>query len=592
MHGGEQTPAEGARASTSAPATRGRVLRRKCACGKNTAGSGECGRCADKEKRLQRRAARANEDAGAQEEVPQVVHDVLGSPGHALDAGVRSFMESRFGHDFSRVRAQTVPARDAAAGLRVGPPDDRFEQEAEQVARRVTAHAPARSHAADAPGYDFSQVRIHTDARAAQSARAVNALAYTAGRDIVFGEGQYRPHTADGLSVLAHELTHTLQQQSVSLLRRQVAPAKTCTTTFTKAGNFRQLVDLVRAAEAKLVACGKTDIGDRINMLRGIYYGTEWSADFKKEKSEVRNQGFQTFTGTVFAPDDPRACLDCNLFEALQASQDVTDGSAKGARHVDVGHLLIGMDARRSWAARKVSMSPGGASGLAISTWVGDLGGGAALLAKGRVAVPTKPATDMFVGSNFGGSINLEGDVAGYDVGRDASSPTDPAAPVIASGKGIADALESYLIPAGAGSEWNNRCGNFLRMVGGTVSGATLTNRAAVVSALAPQVEGFACFYLWNRLRQQEKLSSATMTAASEHITGASKEVTEVFVDALAGCMAKPAARLAPVTKPSPSPKGSVSPYCQSFITGTKTFEQGKEKLKEVEEGARRWFGL
>ena len=63
-------------------------------------------------------------------------------------------------------------------------------------------------------GYDFSQVRIHTDARAAESARAVNALAYTVGRDIVFGVGQYAPGTSRGQRLMAHELTHVVQQNS------------------------------------------------------------------------------------------------------------------------------------------------------------------------------------------------------------------------------------------------------------------------------------------------------------------------------------------------------------------------------------------
>ncbi len=61
-------------------------------------------------------------------------------------------------------------------------------------------------------GYDFSQVRVHTDPRAAASARAVNALAYTVGRDVVFGSGQYAPRTSAGQRLLAHELTHVLQQ--------------------------------------------------------------------------------------------------------------------------------------------------------------------------------------------------------------------------------------------------------------------------------------------------------------------------------------------------------------------------------------------
>lgn len=59
---------------------------------------------------------------------------------------------------------------------------------------------------------DFSRVRIHTDTRAAQSARALNAYAYTVGHDIVFGAGQYAPEERAGRRLLAHELTHVVQQ--------------------------------------------------------------------------------------------------------------------------------------------------------------------------------------------------------------------------------------------------------------------------------------------------------------------------------------------------------------------------------------------
>jgi hypothetical protein len=103
---------------------------------------------------LQRKA----ENTGASGDVPPIVHDVLRSPGRPLDAATRAFMEPRFGHDFSRVR-----------------------------------------------------VRI--DAKAAESARVLNALAYTVGPDVVFGAGQYAPHTKAGDELLAHELTHTVQQQ-------------------------------------------------------------------------------------------------------------------------------------------------------------------------------------------------------------------------------------------------------------------------------------------------------------------------------------------------------------------------------------------
>src|SRR5262245_16028869 len=61
-------------------------------------------------------------------------------------------------------------------------------------------------------GYDFSKVRVHTDGEAASSATAVNALAYTSGQNIVFGPAQYTPGSDAGRRLLAHELTHVIQQ--------------------------------------------------------------------------------------------------------------------------------------------------------------------------------------------------------------------------------------------------------------------------------------------------------------------------------------------------------------------------------------------
>jgi hypothetical protein len=61
-------------------------------------------------------------------------------------------------------------------------------------------------------GYDFSKVRVHTNERAAESAQAVNALAYTVGDNVVFGAGQYAPFSSSGQKLLAHELAHVVQQ--------------------------------------------------------------------------------------------------------------------------------------------------------------------------------------------------------------------------------------------------------------------------------------------------------------------------------------------------------------------------------------------
>jgi len=63
-------------------------------------------------------------------------------------------------------------------------------------------------------GHDLSRVRVHTNARAVDSARAVNAQAYTVGRDVVFGAGEYAPRAHTGKSLLAHELTHVVKQRT------------------------------------------------------------------------------------------------------------------------------------------------------------------------------------------------------------------------------------------------------------------------------------------------------------------------------------------------------------------------------------------
>ena len=135
------------------------ALQRKCSCGGNA--SGTCEEC--KKKKLQRSASAA----AASELAPPIVHDVLRSPGQPLDSATRSFFEPRL-------------------------------------------------------GMDLSGVRTHTDSRAVQSAQAVNALAYTSGRDIVFREGAYAPSTASGGRLLAHELAHVAQQSGATpTLQRQ-----------------------------------------------------------------------------------------------------------------------------------------------------------------------------------------------------------------------------------------------------------------------------------------------------------------------------------------------------------------------------------
>ena len=126
---------------------------------------------------------------------------------------------------------------------------DREEKEEEEEeglqAKRVNGHAPevspetqarieslrgggqplpetARAFFEPRFGRDFSQVRIHTDAGAAESAQALSARAYTLGNDIVFGAGEYAPDSNEGKHLLAHELTHVVQQKQGRVQRLSV----------------------------------------------------------------------------------------------------------------------------------------------------------------------------------------------------------------------------------------------------------------------------------------------------------------------------------------------------------------------------------
>jgi hypothetical protein len=150
------------------------VLQRACACGQHHSG-GECESCRRQRQEttglLQRFPSPGGRGVRSQGPVPPIVHEVLRSPGRPLDSAARATMEPRFGRD-------------------------------------------------------FSQVQVHTDGQAAKSARAVNAMAYTVGRDIVFGEGQYRPDNLQGQKLLAHELAHTIQQNQATAYHRNLTASR------------------------------------------------------------------------------------------------------------------------------------------------------------------------------------------------------------------------------------------------------------------------------------------------------------------------------------------------------------------------------
>jgi hypothetical protein len=132
-----------------------------------------------------------------------VVNDVLNSHGQPLDRTTSSYMGSRFGHDFSKVR-------------------------------------------------------VHADSRAAEAAEAVNSYAFTFGTDIVFGSGQYSPQTNAGQQLLAHELTHVVQQQSGA------APLSIQRMAKWQPGTVSQELNL-----AERVASGTMHAGETLFVLNG-----------------------------------------------------------------------------------------------------------------------------------------------------------------------------------------------------------------------------------------------------------------------------------------------------------------------------------
>ena len=200
-----------------------RLLQRKCACGNSTGLTGECSKCQSKKTVLQQKQDTAQNDIS---EVPPIINEIL--------------------HSSELMQAK----------LTIGASDDPLEREADQIADRVMA-APTHSAVSNAPlhiqrftgqatvqddaavpasvnhvlanpgrplepalqqdmeqcfGHDFSSVRVHTDAAAERSAQDVNAKAYTVGNKIMFGAGRFAPGTHEGRRLIAHELTHVVQQ--------------------------------------------------------------------------------------------------------------------------------------------------------------------------------------------------------------------------------------------------------------------------------------------------------------------------------------------------------------------------------------------
>jgi hypothetical protein len=270
----------------NAPSTR---LESPCACG------GECPRCqAGPPGREQVQTKRAAPGGSGQAAAPPVVEEVLRSPGRPLDAATRSFMEPRFGHD-------------------------------------------------------FSQVRVHSGASAAISARQVNANAYTAGHHIVFAAGQFAPGTNAGQRLIAHELTHVVQQSGAD---RNATPISV----------QRDMDDILAGKIARAWNAGFANHASPYAYIRQQVDDTDAafednvSAAFIELQSDFR---LETFAGV----DDGRAMLNV-LYQAIMTGSVTSYERKQGERILDalkkgvpVNKYLADVEQAKIFPARNMGLT-------------------------------------------------------------------------------------------------------------------------------------------------------------------------------------------------------------------------------------------
>ena len=214
------------------------VLQRKCACGKEPKDGAACADCSGTKKGLLQRYF---DDSAATNEITPRNAEVRTLAGSAfaptlsdvrVSSGTPIFRKLMIGasNDPLELEADRVAEQVLAAPLNaaVSPPLTRIRRFAGQATEGADTAPASVDQALASPGrpleptllqdmeqrfgHDFSRVRVHSDAEAEQSARDVSAYAYTVGHNVVFGAGRFAPDTYEGRRLIAHELTHVVQQ--------------------------------------------------------------------------------------------------------------------------------------------------------------------------------------------------------------------------------------------------------------------------------------------------------------------------------------------------------------------------------------------
>jgi hypothetical protein len=178
------------------------LLQRKCSCGAQSHGNSECAECAKKHNTLQRKLTIGASNDPLEAEADRVADQVM-----------TGTMRDRI--DGAALRIQRLGSTRADSSETETPPSvDRALSDSGQPLESMLRRDMQQRF-----GYDFSHVRVHAGDAAAQSAREINANAYTVGHDIVFAASRFTPGTTAGQHLLAHELTHVVQQSGADGLR-------------------------------------------------------------------------------------------------------------------------------------------------------------------------------------------------------------------------------------------------------------------------------------------------------------------------------------------------------------------------------------
>jgi hypothetical protein len=224
--------------------------------------TGECEEC--KNKRLQTKLTIGASNDPLEQEADRVADQVLATPAHSAVSATPPRIQRFTGQ--ASAGASTAPATvDSVLASSGRPLDPAIQQD---MGQRF--------------GHDFSQVRVHTGAAAEQSAREVNAHAYTVGHNIVFDAGRFAPGSLDGRRLIAHELTHVVQQTgSDEWVQRQNIAARTTSNRYEHEADNIALYGFAAPAN-------ENGVRDHIGKVLGFDFS---AVRVHREAAEAESQG-------------------------------------------------------------------------------------------------------------------------------------------------------------------------------------------------------------------------------------------------------------------------------------------------------------